>query len=207
MSSASITVSVAAAPIQPEDHVTNALNRLPLQFADKPNVRAVLTALVTPMQLIEDTIARIILQRSVNVATGQTLTMLGHLIGQERNGITDDELFRRYVRARIAANKSNGLFSTLYNVARLVLNDSRYKLVLRNEGTATARLSITSATIGLDDSVAQVLGTMLEVAVAAGVRVLLEWSGTPDADTFTLDVGPGLDAGMLAGSLDNGVVL
>lgn len=207
MISATLTVAVEAAPIQPEDHVTNGLNRLPLQFADQPNVRAVLTVLITPMQLIEETIARIILQRSVNVATGQTLTMLGHLIGQERNGITDDELFRRYVRARIAANKSNGLFSTLYNVTRLVLNDTRYKLYLRNEGTATARLSITSDSVGLDDDVVQVLGTMLEVAVAAGVRLLLEWSGVPDADTFTLDVGPGLDVGMLAGSLDNGVVL
>lgn len=207
MTTGSITIIAEGSSVPTEDHVVNALARLPLQFTDKPNVRAVLTALVTPMQTIEDTIASIIVQRSVNVAAGVTLTMLGTLIGQDRLGITDDEIFRRYVRARIGANKSNGLPVSLYNVARLVLNDSRYKLVLRNEGTATARLAISSASIGLDDAVAQVLGTMLEVAVAAGVRLVLEWSGVPDADTFTLDVGPGLDAGMLAGSLDNGVVL
>jgi hypothetical protein len=203
------TADVVSVEVDPEaeDHVAAALNRLPLQFHDQPNVIAVLTSIITPMQTLENALVQVLTQRSVNIATGVTLTMLGHLVGQERNGVVDDEIFRRYVRARIAVNKSNGLPNTLINIARLILNDPAYTVTLHNEGAGTARMTIGSASLGVTDAVAVVLGLMLESAVAAGVRLVVEWSNEDDAGTYTLDSGPGLDTGFFANATDNGVVL
>ncbi|HEY3802246.1 MAG TPA: hypothetical protein VGL61_06540 [Kofleriaceae bacterium] len=132
-------------------------------------------------------------------AVGAQLDVLGKIVGQVRLGSSDDD-YRRYIQARIAANRASGKREELINVAKLVLSDPTVKILLNQEGTATARMLL-NGTVSSD--VAGIVLAMCTAAVALGVRLVVEWMPSPPANTFRFDSGPGLDVGHLAGADDN----
>lgn len=176
--------------------VARSLNRLPIQFADDPNMQALVACYVFPIQQLENTITSIMTQRNVYQATGATLTLLGKIIGQPRITTVDAD-FQRYVAARVAVNKSEGTAAALLLVATLALNDSTQTVILLNEGTATVRMRILNP---ITDSLAAILSSLVTPAARAGVRLILQWSNASVANTFTFDAGPGFDVGNLASS-------
>src|SRR5690606_25505389 len=104
------------------NHVAKALTRVLAQFKDKPNYRAVLTALVEPAQSVEDALQQLLLDRAVNTAIGVQLDALGKIVKQPRAGLGDED-YRRYVRARIATNRSKGTIADLLTIASLIVFD------------------------------------------------------------------------------------
>jgi hypothetical protein len=194
----SFNVTIGNASFQPVDPVALGVSRLPIQFAKQPIFSGLITCLLTPIVQLEQSIARTIVQRNANVATGQSLTLLGKLVGLPRITAVDDD-FRRYVRAQIAANKSLATFQDIIGIAVLILNDATYTIVLHNEGYATARLRIGGN--ALPDTIAVILKTLEFAAVAVGVRLVLEWSNSTPATTFTFNAGPGFNVGHLASSV------
>lgn len=157
-----------------------------------------LKAWLGTLQPIEDTVMSIMSQRQVGQAVGAQLDLLGKLVGQGRGGLSDED-YRRYISTRIAANKSNGLTDELIRIATLVLNDDSAGIVVTQEGTATIRMRVSDVAITGD--LAAILFKFENLAKAAGVRIVVQWSESIPADTFTLDAGPGLDTGHLSGSL------
>ena len=147
------------------------------------NTKNFLIAQIEPCQLLEDTIQACIAQRDVNQAIGVQLDELGGLVGQPRNGIGDDEVYRRYIRARITANKSDGAPETIYKIARLVLGDTDHTLEFDNQGNAAYVLRIAGDT--LTDAIAADVLAFMRRATAAGVRGILEWT-TEDPDDIAL---------------------
>lgn len=188
-------VTIGNASFQPVDVVAQGLSRLPIQFKDKPLIVGLVQCILTPLIDLNQSIARTIVQRNANVATGQSLTNLGKLVGLPRLTTIDDD-FRRYVRAQIAANKSLACYADILNIAVLILNDAGYAITLHQAGYATAQLSITGK--ALTDTVANILSTLELAAVAVGVRLVIVWSPSTPSTVFTLDTGPGLDSGHLA---------
>lgn len=165
---------------------------------DTPNkIVKLISAWAGTFQPIEDTLQAIIAQRDVNQAVGAQLDLLGKLVGQSRAGLTDPD-YRRYIRARIATNRSDGVVEDLIRVATLVLNATAY-IKVAYAGTATIRVQL--FTTNIDDSTATIVSTFLQQAKSAGVRLIFEWIDVLPADAFTLDSGPGLDSGHLAGGL------
>lgn len=144
------------------------------------NIRKMLTAIVAPIQDLEDAIQTAITQRTIDDAVGAQLSQLGKLVRQRRQGIADDEVYRRYVRARIATNKSDGQGETIYNIARLVLGETDHELWFDNQGAAAYVLRVEAAP--LDDELADVLIAFLRQATSAGVRAVLEYV-TENPDT------------------------
>lgn len=179
------------------DVVAQGLSRLPIQFKDKQLIVGLVQCILTPLIDLNQSIARTIVQRNANVATGQSLTNLGKLVGRARTTTVDDD-FRRYVRAQIAANKSLACYADILNIAVLILNDAGYTITLHQDGNANARLTIGGK--ALTDSVASILITLELAAVAVGVRLIVQYSTVIPSLTFTLDTGPGLDTGALASS-------
>ncbi len=166
------------------DHTAIALARLPQQFRDKTNIEALIRALVGPATAIETALLALLAERSVTVAVGDQLTVLGDIVGQGRAGLDDDD-YRRYIRARIATNKSNGLVSDLIKVARLVLDDDDAVLVVDQQGVAAVVVRVLEAV--LDVAVRDILITFMRQTKSAGVRMLVETLTELEAASFAFD--------------------
>ncbi len=152
------------------------------------NVEKFLGALLGPCQDIEDAFQQLKVGRTIDSAVGVQLEAIGKLVGRDRNGVADDEIYRRYVRAQITTNKSDGLIEDLLTVADLVIYDDDAVYHIENQGAAALVLRVEG--IVLSDELAELLISFLRRAVAGGVRVILEYYSTPIADVMHWN-GPG----------------
>lgn len=163
--------------------VQAALNRLITQFQGKPNIAALLQTMAEPACALEDAYQALLTKRGVNTATGVQLDRLGGIVGQPRSGLSDDT-YRRYLRARILANRSTGALEDLIAISRVVVNDPAVKVHAYPDGIAALEVSLEAAVTAA--GVPDVLISFLRAAVAAGVRVLLRaLTESPDT-TMTL---------------------
>jgi hypothetical protein len=180
------------------DHAVLAVERLPQQFTDKPKAVALLQALVVPCADLEIALLQLLYLRSVDTALGVQLDVIGKLVGQPRNGLVDND-YRRFVRARIAINRSSGTSEEALNIARLVLGDQTAVLDLDLQGIAAFVLRVLA--IPISASLASILIGFLRDAKSAGVRAILETADTFSNNLLHFDVD-NLDEEVFAGALD-----
>lgn len=170
-------------------------------MSDAPNnITQLLTACIAPFQDAQDTLVALLAERTIDTAVGAQLDVLGRIVGEDRAGF-DDDTYRRYIRARIAVNRSRGVTEDVINVLVSVIADGSAVIETRREGVATLVAYVNG--IALDGAVAAIAALLTARAVSAGVRLVTEWSQSIPANTFRLDTGPGLDVGHLAGAIDN----
>lgn len=146
------------------------------------NFQKIVRILVKPMNRLEEAAQQNALMRFVYNATGVTLTYLGLIVGQEREGVTDDDIFRRYVSAKISVNSSDGTGEEMYNISKLIITEPNVTFALVNHGVAAFTVRVNGA--GIPWAAIQVLIKLLRRAANAGVRVLIEWNGTDPANGF-----------------------
>jgi hypothetical protein len=187
------------------DHIALALSRLPHMYkgadaAHETNTQKVLRALLAPAAALEAAMQQVLTQRAIDTAVGVQLTALGKLVGMDRQGVTDDEIYRRFVRAAVVANKSNGLIDDILTIGKLVVNDVGAVFTLRNEGAAAFVLAISG--VAVTDAVAAVLIKLIRQATGAGIRAILEYSSAAPSTVFVLDLGPSEDVGHYATALE-----
>lgn len=157
------------------------------------NIETLLAALVNPAQTLVDTFTHFLAERFVDTAVGAQLEIIGRIVGQGREGLIDAD-YRRYIRARIVANNSNGTIDNILVVASLVVYDVGVSYIIDNQGSAAVVLRLTNKAV--PDNVANILVRFLRVTGAAGVRVILEYSPLAPSTWFTWDtVGLGWDNG------------
>lgn len=179
------------------DFVQRGIDRLPSQMAGKPNIEALLTVLLRPGQDVENVLWQLLTERTAAIATGVTLTAIGNLVGQPRNGLTDDEEYRPYVMARIASNKSDGTIPTIVRIARVALNDEDAEPILDNTGAAAFILRILGIT--QDETHANILIDILNNSVKGGVRIILETLEDVEAEIFHTAISAFLDGPLVGG--------
>ena len=151
-------------------------------MADTPNnIVNLLTALVTPCTAIEAAFQQLFTERFVDTAIGAQLDIVGKIVGQDRNGMSDDD-YRRYCRARIATNRSRGTVEDLLKIAGLVIGDPAATLVEDTQGVAAYVLRW-GATVP-PANVADILIDFLTAADAAGVRGILESLSDTEPNTL-----------------------
>ncbi len=121
----------------------------------------------------------------IDNATGDQLDVLGRVVGQLRNGMTDDD-FRRLIRARISVNRSKGTIASVLSVAKLVVADDTVYYQVDNQGRATVVIRLLDQPV-TDAVVQDLLLPMLRDTVAAGVRIIVEWSSSPVVDWLIWD--------------------
>lgn len=177
--SAGATVEVAIGAI---DHVAAAINRLPVQFRNKPKIEAFLRALVQPVQEVENAFQQLLRERAIDTAIGAQLDAIGFIVGQTRQGFGDDD-YRRLVRARISTNKSRGNFEDLIQITRLVIDDDGATIVAQRSGIATVTIRVEDVAVAA--GVAAILIGFLRLAKMGGVRLVFEYGTTPPAGWFT----------------------
>lgn len=99
------------------DHAQQGLALLPMQLRGKPRVEALLGAVLRQVQELEDAVGALLRARDLSTASGASLDQLGRLVGEQRNGRSDD-LFRRAVQLRVERNCSRGEPDRLIRVVR-----------------------------------------------------------------------------------------
>ena len=156
------------------------------------------TVLLKPFQRFENACIQLLTQRGVDVAAGVQLDVLGKIVGQARLGNTDD-VYRRYIRARIATNRSTGRREEIINIAHLIVNLPGLVVRVHTIGNASAIVQLDG--VAIDQATADVARDMIcRAAAANGVRLVLEYALVPPASVFRYDSGPGFDVGHYAGA-------
>ncbi len=170
------------------DHTAEAYARLSHQFKDKPNIQALLAIFAGRYDELETAYYALLVERTIYTAVGAQLDQIGARVGQPRNGLAD-EVYRRYILARIAANKSDGLVEDLIDVVRLVLNDTTLSTRVLTTGVATTVARVLGDRV--EWGTAAIAMEMLRRATAGGDRPLLEFETWP---TTTITKTGGVDA-------------
>ncbi|MGL4442054.1 MAG: hypothetical protein ACRCU1_00420, partial [Alsobacter sp.] len=163
------------------DHVALALSRLP-QRLQKRRWQELTAALARSRQKAEDTLHAMLAARSISVAVGAQLDVIGSIVAQPRD-TPDDVVYRRRIRAKIAVNRSSGLPDDLLRIARIVIDDLGARL---NVTGSNATATIQQDGVAVSDELAGDLAAYAQRAASAGVRVLLQSNPTDDEDMFTL---------------------
>lgn len=166
------------------DHSDRALARLRSQYQGKPKIAALVAALVDEVQEFDDALWDLYLGRMLDDATGAQLASIGFVVGEPNAGRPDDD-YRRFIRARIKTNRSNGLPEELLAIARLVIDDETAELWLEPQHPASVVLHVDG--IIVIDELAEIVLSFLRDAVAGGVRILLEYVPSDDADSLRFD--------------------
>lgn len=182
------------------DHTAAALRRLVTQF-QKPNMKAMVRAFVAPLQDLEQAIVDCLTNRTIDDAIGEQLNVLGRIVGQEQVDVTDTT-YRSLVRARIPANKSEGLGKDVLLVVRLVLTDYSGQEEVVAAGVMSlqivdrlrAEFALIVNAIDLpQDLAALVVEQFLREITGTGIRGVLEYTVQEDDslehhdDDFALD--------------------
>ena len=154
------------------------------------NVEKFLAAIVAPFQAVENALQQLLIQRRIDNAIGDALTKIGKLVGRRREGVTDDDIYRRYVRAQVATNNSDGLVSDLILISTLVIGDDATEVIVTNWGTGEVTVRIGG--VAITWPVANVLIELLRKGVSGGVKVQLEFSLLTPELTFSFEDGDGL---------------
>lgn len=164
-----------------ESHVDGALERRPEMFKGKAKFEALLTILATPAQALEDALWQLFTERFLSAAVGVQLDVLGALVGQSRNGMSD-EMYRLYIRARILANSSDGLGDDAIAIVRQALDDADAEVVLEAQFPASFVIKVEGVAVAAVYSAA--IAELLRAGASAGVRAILETSASEPEDTF-----------------------
>jgi len=163
-------------------HVADALDRQPEASKGLPNNELVLTAIATQVQALETAFYDLYTLRRLGDATGEQLDLLGRVVQQPRNGQSDVD-YERYIRARIAANNSEGLVSDFNRVARGVLNDATLAITYTYDYPAGLVMQVVNAET--DATVASILIGFLRDTAAGGVRVQFHFLTDTVANSHT----------------------
>lgn len=160
-----------------------AVARLLTQDRGRTNFEALIRALCDAGQTLEGVCADLRDSRDVGTATGDALTKLGNLIGEARASKPDD-LYRLFIQARTALNRSTGSGESIYAVARALLDPADYDLLLTDYPPASWVLTISGepAPAAIADMAALIIA-----ARSAGVGTAVVYSEVVDAEGFTVE--------------------
>ena len=173
-------MTLAIAPI---NHITDGTSKVISQYQGKPKFLLRLACYLNQIQHAEDQLALIHEAFRPDTAVGFRLEWLGKKVGQPRVGASDD-IYRLFIKARIAANRSQGKIADEEKIAGLLMVDwSYWELPLAITLETSDALTLEQATATWQ---------LLQRAAPAGVPVHLV-IGDTDPDFSFSAVIEGLD--------------
>jgi hypothetical protein len=180
-----------------ENHVTEMLARVAQQYKSDEGFAAILTAVGTQVQEIEDAFYQVHIGYRLEDAEGDQLDVLGKIVNQPRDGATDEEYLPR-IRARIKALLSSGSVDDLYAVLAALFNTTAVGTYSHyTEGPQGQRITLNVQT---SEELAALTVSLIGRARAALERTIIEWFQGALADTFVTPLSTNLDGGESAGA-------
>lgn len=101
------------------DHGDQAVADLMLQLR-KPRITSLVRALAEGAQVLEDDLFSLLVDRELSSALGDQLDQWGAIVGEQRGALDDDD-YRRFITARVLANRSGGSADELIRIWALVM--------------------------------------------------------------------------------------
>jgi hypothetical protein len=146
-----------------------ALARLLGQFSDSTALRDLIVSLVSPLDEIDTALLDVHYRRWLDVGTeGVQLDVLGRIVGEPRNGLSDT-LYLRALRTRVLINRSSGRLEQLLNIAT-TFEPNIEPLEIREHVPNALTVWATEGTL---DAGPRALADRLQTARAGGVSLQL----------------------------------
>lgn len=179
--------------------ITNIVERMKEAFLPEwrngSNALLLLEIFGEEMQLVEDVICQLIVDRVLTAAEGVNLDQYGELVDLERLGRTDDE-YRLAIQAKIKANTRGHLAAQVGEIASVLLKSDTIKARYLSGGGAYFQVEYTPDSPLSPEHLGQAVMILQDMA-PAGVLLGLVTEAT--ADAFCFDSGGlGFDDGELA---------
>jgi hypothetical protein len=102
------------------DHGDRAVGKVLSQFKRKPRIAALIRALASGTQELEDELFSLIVSRTLTAATGAELDQWGSVVGEPRGSLGDSD-YRRFIRARTMVNVCKGDVDSLIAIWQVVM--------------------------------------------------------------------------------------
>lgn len=147
------------------DHVSEGLGRALTFFNDKEDYKALLEIFLNSVQEVEDAFAELSTIKDLSTVTGIWLDYLGSILGEDRNGIADEQ-YRANLKLRIAINTSDGTAPVIQEIIR-TYTDSDFVRI------ATGVLSYGQLILNGITNVNSPLYYLVEDIVAVTTKVLI----------------------------------
>lgn len=160
------------------DHEARGAARLTEQFKQQVAVVALLKSWIGEVQQLEDQAYELRLQRALDTAEGVSLDVLGAIVGQSREGRTDDQ-YRVWIAGRALVNRSRGKTPQIIAIAAKLVGGS---VELREYQPATM---ILHAHVPVPGSIGVEIAKLLKLAKAGGIKMHFVWYDTVSAFRFS----------------------
>lgn len=173
------------------DHAENAQTLLISQYQEKPRIAALLKAFVDKVQELEDTTFAMDDARRIDAAEGWWIDAIGNVVGQPRYGTADAD-YRKLIRARIAANRSNGTGSDINDVVRALYTISEMTFQVTEPPSYEAEMHVNLDNNSFVAFTPEIVFRFLMSAKAAAVRLLMFFQLVPTSNCFAFSATPGV---------------
>jgi len=187
------------------DIVDEIKERFLVQFSGAPVIEGINKAFGVQLQDLQNAIFQLFDILSIDGNEGVNLDRIGTLVGQLRNGKSDAE-YRRFLKARVKINKSNGTIPKILEI--LALTHPSETFSVREPKGGVLIFNMLETWIGVD--LTELMGILREIK-GGGTRVELVYNRGgqdndflfADGDTVQTDVNHGFsnDAGTTGGYL------
>jgi hypothetical protein len=135
------------------------------QYKNRPNFVALITTFVTQIQNLENAIFSIDYGRSIAGAVGVQLDLLGTIVDEARNGLSDTE-YRLFLLGKIGENSSNATADNVSQVLANLLGSNQ----VQEQDLYPAGVGLLGAG-SLDPSLINLVYSLVQGSLAAGVRL------------------------------------
>ena len=171
------------------NHITREKGyRIDLFKSDVPRTDILMSAICKQLNDLEDMFFDLLEKRSIDVATGINLDVIGKIIGLSRYSGQTDTSYRLDLKAWVKYLFSQGEINTLTFVLQNLTDSVN---VILEEYFPGAVIMFFDGTILNADN----LHNIMDNTAAGGIRLDLIWF---DSDRFRYDSGPGFDIGLYA---------
>lgn len=152
--------------LQVKNHLAAARDNLLAQDKNRPNLDGLLSAIIEPLQDIENSLFELSKNRSLNSATGFYLDGIGAIIGEVRNYRNDDD-YRLAILIRIISNNGGGTADEILIILSSIYPNSKIKYT--ECGNAFFQIQIERATkpIGINQLLSKLKPIGVSVPVVA----------------------------------------
>lgn len=161
---------------------------------------ALLRALLSEAQRIEDAVQAVYAGRRFGSATGAALDGEGRLVGQLRESRTDEQL-RVWVEARKRANRSSGTVDEVLEVIGAVIGGTR---TVALDEFPPAGFVVRVAGAAVSSALGRQLVGLVRAMRGAGIRAVLHHLTSSEATAFAFDGGTGAGFGDSSDPLTGG---
>lgn len=178
------------------DHAARASDALVGYMQDQPNITALMRPILEEFQRLEDTTWSLIVDRTLDTATGASLDQYGELLNESRAG-WGDGLYRRLLKAKIVVNNSAGTIDDYTKIAQIMTEATSVRVIVLQEMSTIVEYFVPDE----QSAIWRVeIIRMLEAAASLGTRLLIFEGRAAAAFGFEEDVDglPGFDVGILA---------